>query len=428
MNRLPQGKKNGGYSQGSSSRWLIEMTGLPIVLKPKPATVRLEVRDRGGLPIVLKPEGPPRSGWKCLIEVLPIVLKPKPATVRLEVGDRAADCPEAEARHGQTGRGLSRWLIGGGDRPADCPEAEARHGQTGRGLSRWVIDQPADCPEAEARHGQTGSGLSRWLIGGGDGVGYRGGLPIVLKPKPATVRLEVVYRGGWLTKPAADCPEAEARHGQTGRGLSRWLIGGGDRPADCPEAEARHGQAGSGCSRWIGRGDSSRWIVVVDSCLTSLPIVLKPKPATVRLEVGDQGGRKARHGQTGSGLSRWLIGGGDRPADCPEAEARHGQTRSGLPIVLKPEGPPRSGWKCFIELGEVNCLTSLPIVLKPKPATCLIGWMVDWKIDWIDWRIGWKWRLLTERIDWMIDWVGWIDWIDWRIGWKWRLLMKGLTG
>ncbi|KAJ5230064.1 hypothetical protein N7489_010772 [Penicillium chrysogenum] len=390
MNRLPQGKKNGGYSQGSSSRWLIEMTGLPIVLKPKPATVRLEVRDRGGLPIVLKPEGPPRSGWKCLIEVLPIVLKPKPATVRLEVGDRAADCPEAEARHGQTGRGLSRWLIGGGDRPADCPEAEARHGQTGRGLSS---------------------------------------LPIVLKPKPATVRLEVVYRGGWLTKPAADCPEAEARHGQTGRGLSRWLIGGGDRVG------YRGGRSPPRSGwKWLLEGgfdlSGLNWMGEVDwsSCLTSLPIVLKPKPATVRLEVGDQGGRKARHGQTGSGLSRWLIGGGDRPADCPEAEARHGQTRSGLPIVLKPEGPPRSGWKCFIELGEVNCLTSLPIVLKPKPATCLIGWMVDWKIDWIDWRIGWKWRLLTERIDWMIDWVGWIDWIDWRIGWKWRLLMKGLTG
>ena len=67
-------------------------------------------------------------------------------------------------------------------------------------------------------------------------LGYLASLPIVLKPKPATVRLEVVYRGG----------------------LSRWLMEVG-------------------------------W-------LTSLPIVLKPKPATVRLEVVDRSG----------GLKRWV--------------------------------------------------------------------------------------------------------------------------
>jgi hypothetical protein len=27
-----------------------------------------------------------------------------------------------------------------------------------------LIDQSADCPEAEARHGQTGRGLSGWMI------------------------------------------------------------------------------------------------------------------------------------------------------------------------------------------------------------------------------------------------------------------------
>ena len=82
----------------------------------------------------------------------------------LEVGHRceclgwlivqSADCPEAKARHGQTGGcwcsklvikvgvdvwgGSSRWVI----------EVNAYLG--------WVIDQSADCPEAEARHGQTG--------------------------------------------------------------------------------------------------------------------------------------------------------------------------------------------------------------------------------------------------------------------------------
>ena len=45
-----------------------------------------------------------------------------------------------------------------------------------------LIDQSADCPEAEARHGQTGMGLSRWLIRvGGIEVGD----------------IEVGDRGGW---------------------------------------------------------------------------------------------------------------------------------------------------------------------------------------------------------------------------------------
>ncbi|KAJ5207354.1 hypothetical protein N7491_002013 [Penicillium cf. griseofulvum] len=60
---------------------------------------------------------------------------------------------------------------------------------------KWVFDQSADCPQAEARHGQTGVGLSclvkvdnsgRWLID----IVARPSLSIVLKPKPATVRLE----------------------------------------------------------------------------------------------------------------------------------------------------------------------------------------------------------------------------------------------
>jgi hypothetical protein len=44
---------------------------------------------------------------------------------------------------------------------------------------------------------------------------------------------------------------------------------------------------------------------------TSLPIVLKPKPATVRLEV-----------VCWSGRSKWTDSRGvlDQPADCPEAE------------------------------------------------------------------------------------------------------------
>ncbi|KAJ5849887.1 hypothetical protein N7455_009743 [Penicillium solitum] len=83
---------------------------------------------------------------------LPIVLKLEPATVRLmDVGDskwwlieshQSADCP-------------------GAVKPAtsaDCPEAEARHGQTGdcgfrSSCSKWVLDRnlihkSADCPEA----------------------------------------------------------------------------------------------------------------------------------------------------------------------------------------------------------------------------------------------------------------------------------------
>ncbi|KAJ5842209.1 hypothetical protein N7534_012039 [Penicillium rubens] len=347
----------------------------------------------------------------------------------VEVGDRdqPADCPEAEARHGQTGSGYSRVVdrsdyltslpivlkpkpatvrleVVYRDQPADCPEAEARHGQTGSGYSRVVDrsdyltslpivlkpkpatvrlevvyrDQPADCPEAEARHGQTGSGYSRVV----DRSDYLTSLPIVLKPKPATVRLEVVNRSGlkWWVEASTDCPKAEARYINRSdyltslpivlkpkpaivrlevvnrSGLKRLPIVLKPKPAistDCPKAEARYGQTRSGLKWWI---DGSHY-------LTSLPIVLKPKPATVRLEVVDRSGLKwwvearwievdgciglldqsadcpeaeARHGQTGSGLSRWFIGVVDRSglldqsADCPEAEARHGQTGSGL--------------------------------------------------------------------------------------------------
>jgi hypothetical protein len=57
------------------------LTSLPIVLKPKPATVRLEVVATSGwfvvvdsyltsLPIVLKLKGPPRSDWKWFIELV----------------------------------------------------------------------------------------------------------------------------------------------------------------------------------------------------------------------------------------------------------------------------------------------------------------------------------------------------------------------
>jgi hypothetical protein len=81
------------------------------------------------------------------------------------------------------------------------------------------IDQSADCPEAEARHGQTGND--------------RGGLrlqdnrqtSVVNHPPRSPPRsttqinydLEVGGGGGWIDQ-SADCPEAEARHGQTGNG------------------------------------------------------------------------------------------------------------------------------------------------------------------------------------------------------------------
>jgi hypothetical protein len=47
-----------------------------------------------------------------------------------------------------------------------------------------------------------------------------------------------------------------------------------DQSADCPEAEARHGQAGSGLLEWsVEAVDRSGWM---DWDLTNLPIVLKP--------------------------------------------------------------------------------------------------------------------------------------------------------
>ncbi|CAP91441.1 hypothetical protein PCH_Pc13g03720 [Penicillium rubens Wisconsin 54-1255] len=351
--------------------------------------------------------------------------------------DQSADCPEAKARHGQTAEarhgqtgsggswlivvvdwGLVDWgLVDWGvltDQPTDCPEAEARHGQAGPPRSDWglvdwgwLTDQPADCPEAEAeaRHGQTGSGGS-WLIGVGIELTHRPnaearhvlidqsadcpeaearhgqtGLPIVLKPRPATVRLIVgdltAWLGSLIAQPA-DCPEAEARHGQTGSGGS-WLVEVGievvdlgvltHQPADCPEAEARHGQTGSGGSWLVEVG-----IEVVDlGVLTHQPADCPEAEARhgqtgsggswligVGIEVVDWGvlthqpadcpEAEARHGQTGSGGS-WLIGVGievvdwgvltDQSADCPEAEARHGQTGSG-------RSPPRSDWEWFI--------------------------------------------------------------------------------
>ncbi|CAP96553.1 hypothetical protein PCH_Pc21g16560 [Penicillium rubens Wisconsin 54-1255] len=229
-----------------------------------------------------------------------------------------ADCPEAEARHGQTGSGLSKWFIEVGievggrsgliDQSADCPEAEARHGQTGMGLSRWLI-RSADCPEAEARHGQTGSG----------------------------------------------CNIGVARHGQTGSGLSSWFIGVDgslDQPADCPEAEARHGQTGSAEARHgqTGRDQSA-------DCPEA------EGPATV---------------VDGSGLI-------DQSADCPEAEARHGQTGrglSGLPIVLKPKGPPRSDWKWLIGVVDRSGLSSGLTAHTPDMGGSS-RWMVEWIVDYM---------------------------------------------
>ncbi|KAJ5265300.1 hypothetical protein N7524_006318 [Penicillium chrysogenum] len=207
------------------------------------------------MPIVLKPKGAPRSGWKWLIGPADCPEAVRPSTVRLEVVARGGliGGPNGPPRSSWNGRSRVVDQIGLLDQSADCPEAEARHGQTGSGLSRWFIgvvdgsgllDQPADCPEAEARHGQTRSGLSRWFIGVVDGSG--------------------------LLDQSADCPEAEARHGQTGSGLIE------------ANQTARHGQAGI-----VARG----WLIKLDY-LTSLPIVLKPKPATVRLEVVDRSGLK----------------------------------------------------------------------------------------------------------------------------------------
>ena len=70
-----------------------------------------------------------------------------------------------------------------------------------------LIDQPADCPEAV---------------------------------KPATVRLVLIHRIGWMG--VLD----KWLHWMDGS--SKWLI---DQSVDCPEAEARHGQTDCGCSKWL---------------------------------------------------------------------------------------------------------------------------------------------------------------------------------
>ncbi|KUM55344.1 hypothetical protein ACN42_g11967 [Penicillium freii] len=178
-----------------------------------------------------------------------------------------------------------------------------------------MVDQPADCPEAEARHGQTG------------GCGCSN-LPIVLKPKPATVRLVVVVdSSGWMIEvdvvhrrlivQSADCPEAKARYGQTGGwDCSKWLMRmGGDRrlidqPADCPEAEARHGQTGEFVDQSADCPEAVKPATVRLVDTADCPEAIKPatvrlvdtadcpeavKPATARLvnlvlEAGDRSG------------------------------------------------------------------------------------------------------------------------------------------
>ncbi|KAJ9490893.1 hypothetical protein VN97_g2372 [Penicillium thymicola] len=103
---------------------------VPIVLKPKPATVRLvDVVDREGvsrgvievvemvvtsIPIVLKPKPATvdgRSRWmiEVVVTSLPIVLKPKPATIRLvviELDDRGRWMIKVDSRSG----GWLYWL------------------------------------------------------------------------------------------------------------------------------------------------------------------------------------------------------------------------------------------------------------------------------------------------------------------------------
>ncbi|CAP97156.1 hypothetical protein PCH_Pc21g22590 [Penicillium rubens Wisconsin 54-1255] len=184
------------------------------------------------------------------------------------------------------------------DQSADCPEAQGR----ATVLRSPLIDQPADCPEAVRP-----STVRLEVVARG---GLIGGL------NPATVRLEVVDRGGYPE--STDCPEAE-RPGTVrlevvyrvdGRsGWSKWVmevgdgsgsLSGGfkrcievdgwigllDQSADCPEAEARHGQTGSarhgqtgsGCSRVV---DGSGLLDQSADCPEAL------RPATIRLEVDD---------------------------------------------------------------------------------------------------------------------------------------------
>ncbi|KAJ9488217.1 hypothetical protein VN97_g5090 [Penicillium thymicola] len=119
---------------------------LAIVVKPKPATVRL---------VDIVESGVSRGVFKVVITCLPSALKPKPAAVRL-VG---IELPKP----------VTIRLV--------VIEVDERDGGS-NGWSRWRIEAVVTS------------------------------LPIVLKLKPATVRLVVIE--------PADCPEAEARHGQTG--------------------------------------------------------------------------------------------------------------------------------------------------------------------------------------------------------------------
>jgi hypothetical protein len=102
----------------------------------------------------------------------------------------------------------------------------------------------------------------------------------------------------------------------------RWLVEVGievvdlgvltHQPADCPEAEARHGQTGSSAS-----GQSAGWAINDPNQAVRSP--------TISLTVAGLGFRT----QTGSGGS-WLVEVGievvdlgvltHQPADCPEAE------------------------------------------------------------------------------------------------------------
>jgi hypothetical protein len=159
-----------------------------------------------------------------------------------------------------------------------------------------------------------------------DGSDYLTSLPIVLKPKPATVRLEVV--------PSTSIHRFNRPLQQTTSSLS---------------------VAGFGF-RTIGR------LVWMDGSdyLTSLPIVLKPKPATVRLEVVDRSGGLSTSihrfnrplQQTTSSLS--VAGFGFRTIG---RLVKYGQAGSGL-LEWSVEAVDRSGWMDWD-------LTNLPIVLKP---------------------------------------------------------------
>ncbi|KUM56195.1 hypothetical protein ACN42_g11028 [Penicillium freii] len=231
--------------------------------------------------------------------------------------DYSADCPEAGARHGQTGRSANPpWSNCGCHQSADCPEAIKPATvrlvnflpivlKPSPPRSDWLrLLESADCPEAVKP-------ATVRLVDIGD-LMWRGStsLPIVLKPEPATVRLVdvgdlkwrvVVHRDGWLTSLPIVLKPKPATVRLVDVGDLKWRGWSNSLPIVLKPKPA-----------------TVRLVVHRGGWLTSLPIVLRPKPATVRLV--DVGVR---------------IGG---TADCPEAEARHGQTgECRLPIVLKPK-------------------------------------------------------------------------------------------